>query len=101
MSWNPFLNALAASAYISGVVLLMNYIGSIGRDVPDVPIDGLAAISLLVFSVAVMAFLFFYHPLTLFLEHKRSEAIAYFLKTLAIFGVTTALVFAAVIALAK
>jgi hypothetical protein len=46
-----------------------------------------AAISLVVFSAATMAFLFFYRPLVLLLEHRSSEAVAFFLKTLATFGV--------------
>ncbi|MES2225256.1 MAG: hypothetical protein V4480_00415 [Patescibacteria group bacterium] len=43
-----------------------------------------------------MAFLFFYQPVLRLLEHKRAEAVSYFLKTLAIFGAMTIIVLALV-----
>ena len=89
MKWNPVLNALAASAYIGGIVTFLHFIESIRRDTPDTLLDGLGVISLFVFSAAVMAFLFFYEPAIRLLENKRKEAVTYFLQTLGIFGLIT------------
>lgn len=91
MKPNPFLNALGAIAYIGVVVTFLQYVESIRRDTPDTPLDGLSFISLFVFSAAVMAFLFFYQPVSLLIENKKAEAVSYFLKTLGIFGVITIL----------
>jgi hypothetical protein len=89
MQWNPFINGAAASAYIGAVVLFLHFIESIRHDTPDTFIDGMGAISLFVFSAAVMAVLFFYQPILMLIENKPSEAISYFLKTLGVFGVIT------------
>lgn len=45
---------------------------------------------LLVLSVALMAFLFFYEPVLLLLDDKRPEAVRFFLGTVAIFAGLTA-----------
>lgn len=92
MKWNPFLNASAAAAYIGIVVLFMHGIQSLRHDTPDTILDGMGVISLVVFSAAVMAFLFFYQPVLKLTENKPTEALSYFFKTLAIFGVITAVV---------
>lgn len=84
------MNALAATAYILGVVLFIRLIESLRHDTPDTLLDGMGAISLFVFSAAVMAFLFFYQPMVKLTENKKAEALSYFLKTLALFGVITA-----------
>lgn len=89
MKWNPFINALMASGYIGAVVLFLHFIESLRHDTPDTFVDGMAAISLFVFSAAVMAFLFFYQPALKLIENKKTEAVSYFLKTLGIFGVMT------------
>ncbi|MDB5237592.1 MAG: hypothetical protein JWL88_694 [Parcubacteria group bacterium] len=83
------MNAIAAAAYISGVALFMQFIQSLRHDTPDTLLDGMGILSLLVFSAAVMAFLFFYQPVLRLVEDKRAEAVSYFLKTLGIFGVLT------------
>lgn len=88
-----------AAAYIGGLVQLMHYISSFRRDTPDTLIDGVGALSLFVFSAAVMGFLFFYRPATLLVEGRRPEALSYFLKMLATFGAITLLVVGAVIVL--
>ena len=96
MKWNPFLNATAAALYIVAVALFMQFIESLRHDTPDTLLDSVGMLSLLVLSVAVMAFLFFYQPVRRLIENKRAEAMSYFLKTLGIFGVLTivALIFA-------
>ncbi|MBP7741324.1 MAG: hypothetical protein KA104_01360 [Candidatus Pacebacteria bacterium] len=89
MKWNPLINAVLAVLYIGAVVLFMHYIESLRHDTPDTFLDGIGAISLFVFSAAVMAFLFFYQPTVRLIENKKSEAVSYFLKTLGIFGLVT------------
>lgn len=92
MCWNPYLNAVVAVAYIWGIGFLIHYISSLHRDTPDNLTGSIAAISLMVFSAAVMAFLFFYRPVVLLIENKKDEAFLFFLKTLGTFGVLTFLV---------
>jgi hypothetical protein len=94
MKWNPYLNAVAATAYIGAVVLFLHYITSIRHDTPDSVLDGLGFISLVVLSAAFMAYLFFYQPVSLLLENKKREAVSFFLKTLGTFGVITVIVLA-------
>ena len=91
MTWNPYQNAIGAVAYIWGIGLLMQRITALNSDTPDTFIAPMAAISLVVLSVAVMAFLFFFRPIVLLLEDKKKEAFTFFLKTLATFGVVTLL----------
>ena len=92
MRLNPYINALLATTYIAGIALFMQFISSTHHDTPDTLLDGMGFLSLFVFSAAVMAFLFFYRPVMLLVDGKHKEAISYFLKTLATFGVVTALV---------
>lgn len=92
MKWNPYLNAAGAAGYIGAVVLFMHFIQSLRHDTPDTLLDGMGAISLLVFSAAIMALLFFYQPVLKLIDNKRAEALSYFLKTLAMFGVITIVV---------
>ncbi len=91
MRSNPYIHAICAAAYIGGVALLISHIASLHHDTPDNLIGSIAFISLVVFSAAVMAFLFFYRPVVLLVENKKQEAISFFLKTLATFGAITLL----------
>lgn len=74
----------------------MQFIQSLRHGTPDTLLDSMGVLSLFVFSAAVMAFLFFYRPLFLLIENKKSEAVSYFLKTLGIFGVLTIVLLALV-----
>lgn len=94
MPWNPLLNAAGAALYIGAVATFIRTISAARHDTPDTIPDSMAALALLVLSAAVMAFLFFYRPVSLLIEGKRDEALAFFLKTLAAFGVITILVLA-------
>ena len=89
MRWNPFMNAAGAAAYIGAIALFMHYMESVRQDTPDTIFDGMGFISLFVFSVAVMGFLFFYRPAVLLIEGKNKEALSYFFTTLLIFGAIT------------
>ncbi len=92
MKWHPFLNAGLAVAYIGAVSVFLRFIESIRHDTPDTWIDGVGFMSLFVFSAAVMAFLFFYQPVSLLVDNKRAEAVSYFFKTIGLFGIVTAIV---------
>ncbi len=101
MKWNPLINAALAAAYIFGIAALFRYIAYLGQGVPDSIIDPIGVLSVLVFSVAVMGFLFFYRPVILLLENKRDEAISYFLRTLGLFGIITLLVLLSILGIQK
>lgn len=86
MKWNPYLNGLGAAAYIAGLALLISHISRLHHDTPDNLVGSIAALSLFTFTAAVMAFLFFYHPVTLLIDGEKRAALPFFLKTLATFG---------------
>lgn len=93
---NPYISAGAASAYIALIALFINY-------VPRFESQGSPAfaaftmLSLLVLSVAVMGFLFFYEPLSLYMEGRRAESIKHFFRTVAMFVCIVMMIFATVI----
>jgi Na+/serine symporter len=88
MTKNPFYNALAALLYIIVIVLSMTTISSIQSNFDEIVMP-IIMLSLFTLSTAVMAYIFGYQPLRLFLEKKEKEAVSLFLKTVGIFGVTT------------
>ncbi|RJR25757.1 hypothetical protein C4578_00795 [Candidatus Microgenomates bacterium] len=90
MSKNPIINALSASAYIILVVSVMTFVTRPLKNKPDTFAAPIIMLSLLTLSVAVMAYLFFYQPLLLFIEGKKKEAVNLFIKTVGVFGVITA-----------
>lgn len=71
-----------------GVVLLIS-LGSIFFGEPDNILMPMGMLALLVLSVAVMGFLFFYRPLVLMLEGDHAEAASFFLTTVGIFALIT------------
>lgn len=97
MKLNPYLSALSATAYICLIALFFNYLEKVRGNTPDSFVDPIGALSLLVFSVAFMALIFFYKPVVLLIENKKIEAISYFTKTLVTFGLLTFVVFASII----
>jgi hypothetical protein len=86
MKWNPYINALGATVYVWGMALLIRYLSTMHHDTPDTWVTSVAAMSMMIFSAAVMAFFFFYRPVSLLVENKRKEALNFFLKTLGTFG---------------
>ena len=85
MTPNPFYNAGLALLYIAGVVTLIFTIGNLGGEQESIFIP-MSMISLLVLSVAVMGYLFFYTPVTMLLDGKRTEAIRLFWQTVGVFA---------------
>lgn len=92
MSKNPFVNALAASAYI--IALVSGVWSILQGSIPENAFIGpIVMLSLFVLSAAVMGYLFVYQPLQLFFDGKRQEAVRLFLLTVASFaGITLAIV---------
>ena len=92
MSKNPLINALSASAYIILVVTIMTFVTQPLRNKPDTFFAPIMVLFMLTLSVSVMAFLFFYQPLLLFIEGKKKEAVNLFVKTVGIFAAITGVV---------
>jgi hypothetical protein len=92
MTRNPYLNALCAGLYIVFVVLLIGYGPSFVKDKPDSILTPIAMLSLLVFSAAFMGYTFFFHPMQMYIEGQKREAVELFTKTLGAFAVITGIV---------
>lgn len=82
---NPYIAALLASSYIGILVCSMFYVPKIVGEVYPEILVGVTMLSLLVFSVATMAYLFFFQPAVLFFENKKAESVRYFLTALVSF----------------
>lgn len=93
----PYRNALLAAAYIAGIVVVLDAVISRGPegDSGRFLVLPMAMLSLLVLSVTVMAYLFGYEPVRLFVEGQRREAVLFFWKTVATFAGCAALFVAA------
>ena len=85
MTRNPLLNAGAAAAYIGAVVLFINLMPG-GPDGDDMVLIPLTMLSLLVLSVLMMAYCFFFQPLQMYLEGQKREAVSLFTKSIATFA---------------
>jgi len=92
MSKNPIINALSASGYIILVVTVMTFVTQPLKNKPDTFFAPITFLSVLTLSVTVMAYLFFYQPLQLFIEGKKKEAVNLFVKTVGVFAAITAVV---------
>lgn len=93
MTRNPFYNALLAIAYIVGIVSLISLAPHAFASEKDNIFIPMGMLSLLVLSVAVMAYLFFYEPVILLLDGKRDAAVKLFLHTIGIFAGIIVVVF--------
>jgi hypothetical protein len=89
MTKNPIVNAISASAYIILGVTVMTFVTQPLKNKPDTFFAPIVFLSLLTLSIAVMAFLFFYQPLMLFIEGKKKDAVNLFVKTVGIFAAIT------------
>jgi len=92
MTKNPIVNALSAAGYIVLVVSIMTWITAPLKNKPDTLFAPITVLFVLTLSVAVMAFLFFYQPLQLFIEGKKKEAVNLFVKTVGIFAAITVVI---------
>ena len=100
MTTNPFLNALAASAYIAVIVSIIFNAEKILGPAEDTVLIPMGMLSLFVLSAALMGYLFLYQPAMLFLEGKKKEGVDLFLTTVAVFAGITLLLFALIAYLA-
>lgn len=93
MTKNAFINALAATGYITLVALFMFYGTRFLGNKPDTIFAPIAMISLFTLSAAMMGFIFLYQPLQLYFEGEKKAATGLFLKTVGFFACLTAAVF--------
>ncbi len=89
----PLFHAAAAAAYI-GLISLFFFYGSSLFGPDDNALMPMAMLSLLVLSVAIMGYLFFYRPVLLYVGGDKTGAISFFLKTTGLFAGITLVVFA-------
>lgn len=90
MTKNPIANALLAALYIGAVSSLM-YFGQPLVDPVDNVLMPITMLSILSLSVAVMACLFFYQPVLMYLEGQTAAAAKLVVQTIAAFAVITTL----------
>jgi len=88
---NPICNAVAAATYIALIVLLIAYVGENAQTNNKI-LAPIAFLSLFTLSAAVMGYLFLLQPVTLYLDGKKKEAVAFFTKTIASFAIITAII---------
>lgn len=84
MTKNPLINAGAAAIYIGAVVLFMSSLD--GFDGPETLLIPLTMISLLVLSVLMMSYCFFFSPVQMYLDGQKKEAVSLFTKSVAAFA---------------
>ncbi|MEK7606284.1 MAG: hypothetical protein AAB458_01675 [Patescibacteria group bacterium] len=83
---NPFFNAVGAAVYIAGIVLFIRTVVDATQGSEDTIVIPMMMLSLLVLSVAIMAFLFGYQPLRMYLDGNKQEALTFFAKTVGYFS---------------
>lgn len=93
MTKNPIINALSASLYITLVASVIFYGPTFG--LPNIeafgmPMPIIVFLSILVFSVAFMGYVFFYWPVRFLFEQKYKEAGKLFVQTIISFAVIVA-----------
>src|SRR6185437_5489428 len=92
MTKNPFINAVAATLYITAVATIPFFGKSLFGSGNSFLIP-IAMISLFTLSAAVMGFLFLYQPLLLLLDGHKKKAVNLFLQTVATFAGITIIIF--------
>ncbi len=86
---NPYANAACAEIYIVVISSIMNRVGK--PDTPDNFFTPIAALSLLVLSAAIMAYLFLGQPIQMYLDGAKKQAVTFFIRTVATFAAITAI----------
>lgn len=99
MTKNPIVNALCALSYIAVLASLAIYTEPLTQILPltNVPVvfAPITALSLFVFSAALMGYFFVYQPLLLLLAGEKQQALSFFLKTIGSFALAAFLFVAA------
>lgn len=89
---SPYISALFASSYIILLVSGVHFTSTYTQEVRYEILLPMIVLSILVLSVATMAYLFFFRPLALLLENKVKESARHFLTALFSFaGITASL----------
>lgn len=88
MTRNPFLNAAAATAYITLVAFIMSNGEKLAGRAHNI-FAPIAFISLFTLSAAVMGYVFFYQPFVLYFDNKKKAGITLFFRTVAVFAAIT------------
>lgn len=92
MTKNPFINAFSATAYITAVASFMFFGKGLFGGREDTILMPIMMLSLLVMSVTMMSYFFFFQPIRLYLDGEKKQATDLFLKTIAVFAGTTFLI---------
>jgi len=92
MTKNPFINALAATLYITAVATIP-FFGKQLFGPGNSFLIPIAMLSLFTLSAAVMGYLFLYQPLLLLLDGHKKDAVRLFLQTVATFAGITIILF--------
>ena len=101
MTKNPILNALAAAAYIIGLVGAMSFfVDSKVEEIAPLLIPVLL-LSLFTLSAAVMGSIFFYQPFRMYFDGQKQEAVKLVAQTIGSFAVLVLALLAVVISLAN
>jgi hypothetical protein len=87
----PLIHALAAEIYIIGIVSLFTFVFPLFADEPDTIFAPITVLSILVLSVATMAYLFFFIPIREYLDGNKELAARFLLHTIGYFAVFTVL----------
>ncbi len=87
---NPYLSAVLASAYIITLIVLLTFVAPmVFAEKEDTIFIPMAMLSLLVFSVCVMGYLFVAQPLMLYIDGHKKDALSFFMRTVGTFGALT------------
>lgn len=97
MTKNPIVNALLAVLYICAVVSIMYFGSSLAVHVEKTLLLPIAMLCLFSLSVAVMAFVFFYQPVLMYMEGEKARAVKLGLQTVGAFAVITAILLASIV----
>ena len=101
MTKNPILNALAAAAYIAGLIgALSLFVDSKVETTAPLLLPALM-VSLFTLSAAVMASIFFYQPFRMYFDGQKEQAVKLAAQTIGVFAVLVIALLAVVIVLAN
>ncbi len=93
MTKNPIINALSAALYIA-IVVSGIYFGPMVFQPEETMLIPIAMLSLFCLSAATMAFIFFYQPITMYLDGEKKAAVRLIIHTITAFAGATILLFA-------
>lgn len=99
MTKNPIVNALTAVLYICAVVSMMYFGSSLAAPMEKTLLLPIVMLCLFSLSVVVMACVFFYQPVLMYMEGEKARAIKLGLQTVGAFAVVTAVLLASIIVL--